>query len=87
MLSTQYVETPCPHCGYLLDFATGVFDNTLLPNPGDASVCAVCGGFLIFSDNLTPRAATMEEVAYWPDELRIMMQRMREVVVGMNHNN
>lgn len=50
----------CPHCGHRLDLATGI-DHTLMPRPGDVSICIECASILIFDDAMMPREPTVDE--------------------------
>ncbi len=53
MKTTELAPTPCPKCGAPNDRATSADQET--PKPGDVSLCATCGAFLVFDDKLTPQ--------------------------------
>ena len=53
----------CPSCGYEVDAASGVFEPTAEPRPGDVSICLECGAASVFADDLTVRAPTAAESA------------------------
>jgi len=50
----------CPSCGYLLDAATPLKAGTK-PAPGDISLCAMCGVWLVYDEKLRSRRATPAE--------------------------
>jgi hypothetical protein len=49
----------CVECGYETDHASGGKES---PEPGDASLCIMCGSLSIFADDLTLRAPTVQEM-------------------------
>jgi hypothetical protein len=51
----------CPTCKYEMDQATNVYGGGV-PDKGAFSVCLNCGQLLIFSDDLTLRKPTLEEI-------------------------
>jgi hypothetical protein len=48
---TEVPESRCPHCKQKLDGAFNVGDNAT-PSPGNVSLCAVCGNWMIFDRDL-----------------------------------
>jgi hypothetical protein len=53
----------CPQCNKLLDAATGISPHAYpTPDPGSFSVCAECGAFLVYTDDLQLRLATAGEL-------------------------
>jgi hypothetical protein len=55
----------CPGCRALLDGYTGVSlapERRPAPKPGDATICAYCGLYAIFGDDLQLREATASEI-------------------------
>lgn len=52
----------CPACGTLLDAASGVRGEDIIPGPGDLSVCIRCGQMLIFNQRLRLRKATEKDL-------------------------
>ena len=73
----------CPICK---DKVTGVAsDDGQKPIEGDLSVCANCGGYLIFQNDLTVRALDKEQLRRIEADDPMMwaeMQRIREQVFG-----
>ena len=51
----------CPYCGYELDGATSPRDQSMMPSPGDVSICIECGGICLFTADLRLRKPTLEE--------------------------
>lgn len=66
MTETRLFPTLCPHCGHLLDAATGLEAGTK-PSPGDFSICLSCIEPLRFNDDLRP-------VAFAPGEYEALAQ-------------
>lgn len=52
----------CPSCGYQFDMAIVILSQEQAPSPGDMTVCIQCGHVMAFSENLTPRKLTDEEM-------------------------
>ena len=50
--------TRCLHCHALLDRATGESQ----PQPGDLSVCITCGNLMIFTEDMSLREPTAQEL-------------------------
>jgi len=63
-------ETPCPHCGKLLDSSTNADDGDRGPQPGDPSICNRCAGIAVFMPDMSlalPDRETLEEWKSDPD--------------------
>lgn len=45
-----------------MDAAAGMSKPDIHPRPGDFSLCGKCGEILVFSDNLTQRAADLNDL-------------------------
>lgn len=74
----------CKACGYLLEETTDTSPDKRLPLPGDVSLCFNCGHLQIFSDNLSLRDPTDEEIydlAGDPEMLRA--QKARGFIIGI----
>lgn len=73
-------EARCTACGYVTDGAAHPYDDAAVPTPGDVSVCCACAAVLVFTHDLTTRAATREEVEGLPFALRMQVEKLRTVV-------
>jgi len=73
-------ESACTACGHSLDGAAAAMteeDTRESPQPGDALVCVYCGHIMAFSENLTMRDLTDEEmVQIAGDPVLLEVQRM-----------
>jgi hypothetical protein len=56
-------DSSCPQCGKRFDRASSVINDHARPSPGDFSLCIACGTVLRFTDDLSVRLATHDEVA------------------------
>jgi hypothetical protein len=78
--------SPCPYCGTKLDGAFG-FENNDVPEPGDASICAYCGGIFIFDQNLELREPQGNEFNQLAGDRRILkVQKLLAEVKRENKN-
>lgn len=77
MTETRLFPTLCPHCGHLLDAATG-FEDDAKPSPGDFSLCINCIEPLRFDDNLRP-------VGFAPGEYEALAQTHPREHAEMEH--
>lgn len=64
----------CPECGKKLDAATGVQADQA-PRPGDVSICIYCRTWLRFTDDLTLRIMTKEDLEEMPLDVLEIMKR------------
>lgn len=48
--TTDTPESPCPHCGVVMQAASGITGH--VPSPGDFAVCVRCGGINCFDEAL-----------------------------------
>ena len=53
----------CPACNKELDATTSIQDESLLPKPGNLSICFYCGDMSEFDDNLDLRSLSQEQKA------------------------
>lgn len=58
--SYDITTTSCPYCGYEMD-ATFCTRADVKPRPGDASLCAKCGGICLFNKEIGLRKPTEDE--------------------------
>jgi hypothetical protein len=71
--------SPCTACGRQLDSAMVICDSeNIQPNPGDITVCLLCGHIMSFCEDLTLRDLTVAEISKIAGDKRILaIQRMR----------
>lgn len=83
-LSYRTRKSACPCCHRTLDGATKIHGENTAPAAGTLSVCFYCGSFLIFTEDLSMRLMTLEEVGALPDEVRNLLVRARNVAKEVN---
>ena len=59
----------CVVCGHHFDLASNATGERG-PQPGDASVCVVCGDVTFFDEEMRRRPATPEELAEMPEDAK-----------------
>jgi len=60
--SGRMPESKCPSCGETLSAATGIAkDEIPVPEPGNFTFCAYCGGLAVFTEGLELRFPTQQE--------------------------
>lgn len=82
MKSHRLAPALCPHCGYLMDAASGI-DGKGDPVPGDWSLCLRCGGALLFDADLRPALPPLgafEALKWESPRVFAKMMRGRELV-------
>ena len=52
----------CPACGRPVEGCTNLDEEDGSPEPGDIAMCMWCGGLLCFTDDMTFRIATPEDL-------------------------
>ena len=60
ILTTELNKDRCPHCGVMLDAATGASPDTR-PQPGSFTICCECLQLLAFDSDLKLRPLTEAE--------------------------
>lgn len=71
----------CPDCDYgPMDCASNLFGRNAQPKPGDVSICANCGAFLEFDDELQLRTLPLAKLRALPKDQRALMHRTRRVL-------
>lgn len=50
-----------------------------LPRPGDLNICYRCGAVMLFSDDLTPRGMTEQEINELTEDTETMNELARQV--------
>src|SRR5215469_16016565 len=65
----------CPHCGHKLDAAEHVSEQGefLAPHPGSATVCGYCGGWLVFTADMTVRKMDAMDIRDMDAETHMML--------------
>jgi hypothetical protein len=70
----------CTNCGEILDGATSVGCDGG-PDPGDLTICIICGHLMVFDDNLKLRDPTGAEMVDAAGDKRIIaIQLARKVI-------
>lgn len=54
-------EYTCPRCKAKHDAITALYEENVVPKPGDATICLYCGGVNIFTAGLTLRIPAQDE--------------------------
>ena len=73
----------CPVCHHVLDACSDFENNPRGPQPGDVSLCIECATVLVFNDNLTRREATSAEIGDWDHEVRMSINRYRQIILKL----
>ena len=73
----------CPCCGYLMNAASSVDDNTHAPVPGDYSVCLQCGAFLRFGSRLRLGRISKLEMEQMDADTLMELSRVQRAISTM----
>lgn len=65
-------EAECPNCGTVHDMASAV-DTLATPQPGDASICIMCGHLSVFDADCMLRHLTDDEIHKYAGDERIVL--------------
>lgn len=82
------VEVPecfCPSCGGKLSAATALKAGTT-PSPGDISLCAGCGQWLVYDEGLRSRMPTKAEETEILSDPRLSVARMIAIELAKQRN-
>lgn len=60
--AVRHDPSPCPGCGEPLDVSQAVDLQPHMPQPGDCSVCMICGAVSRFTNDLKLRLITAQEL-------------------------
>jgi hypothetical protein len=71
----------CCECKRMVDHCTPASEPNIVPEPGDTTLCIGCGAVNVFTDDLTLRAPTDEEMSAALAEPIIQMARRAIFVV------
>jgi hypothetical protein len=75
-------ESKCPECGTELNMASSVGTKSK-PEPGDMTVCLICGHYMAFDKDLSLRDLTDDEILDVAHDPRIVaIQNARKKVFG-----
>lgn len=77
------VDNTCPQCKFQLDAAAEPDDITSTqPDPGDFSVCANCGAFATFTENMSLQHFDDRNLELLSAEYQKMLIQTRRIVLG-----
>lgn len=73
----------CPFCQSTLDRTVAISDNLAVgPQSGDWTVCSSCGGILLFTEAMTLRIASKEEmIELGPRKLYLILTFRDEILI------
>jgi len=74
-------KTECLRCRKKLDAASYIKDESKSPVPGDVTICMYCGYLMAFTDDMTFRELTEEEIKEVPLVEVARIQRARKAVM------
>jgi len=74
-------DSECPACHSKITAAANLDDASLVPSPGDVSVCIECAQILTMNDDLTVRAYSWDEVFALEIEARDPLMNYRAAVL------
>jgi hypothetical protein len=78
MRTSDVPQCACLACGKTFDAATDAESNKT-PSPGDTTICLGCGHVMTFTDDLTVRELTSEEIHEVAGDPRVLaLQRLRQ---------
>ena len=81
-MTTRFPEMGCLRCGALMDAASHLTDDDATPEPGDVTICLYCGMLMAFSEDLTFRELTEEEITKVPLDEVSRFQRARKAAMN-----
>lgn len=79
----------CPHCGYEADRASHVDKEggkSVPPAAGDLTVCINCAGWSFYSDDLSLRIPTVEEIASLDPGTRTVLNQLIRAATHLHEN-
>ena len=80
-MTTRLAETKCLRCHHKLDAASCLADDAAVPKPGDITICIKCGYLMTFTDDLSFRDLTEEEVLEVTLDVVSRFQRVRKAIM------
>ena len=80
-MTTRTPEAKCLRCEHKVDAVSHPTNDEVVPKPGDATVCLYCGYLMVFTDDMTFRELTEEELLEVPLDELSQLQRARKVVM------
>lgn len=80
LMSAAIPLTKCPTCGYEMDAATCLADESARPTEGDLSVCLCCGELLAYTASLGVRILDLNDMLRIPPETQAELLRHQTVI-------
>ncbi len=81
-LETKIGNNACPECGYVMDCATGAYEDSVTPNPHDLSLCLNCGEMLEFSDDMEMIKLHPVILDSLPQETQYQLIKAQRIIVN-----
>lgn len=75
----------CPKCNAILDSATDA-NGTLVPDPGDLSICFYCHVMLVFGEDMALRELTEYEFKALPVDQKEMILKAQLEIINFHIN-
>jgi hypothetical protein len=79
-------ECYCPVCNCKINAATALDGSGVVPNAGDVSMCVMCSAYLKYSDDLTLRELTVDELVDLPDDILYVLTKTRSIFKNISGN-
>jgi C4-type Zn-finger protein len=70
-------EVECPVCGFKMDAHSCISEQGETPSPDDISICVSCCNILAYTDDLSLRKISREELEEYPLDLRYLITQAR----------
>ncbi len=70
-MTTLTTPTSCSFCGYELSAAAHLTDQKATPRVGDATVCLMCAGILVYNEQMQPVPPTPEQLREIEEEAEL----------------
>jgi hypothetical protein len=74
-------QTSCPSCGYVIDSCSNTDDAESMPTPNDLSVCAACGAWNKFDENLKLATLTPKDQLNCDKEVLAELKRVSDLIL------
>jgi hypothetical protein len=65
--TTRLESDHCPNCKHILDSATPSGPESVVPGPGEITICFYCLSWLTFQENMKVRLMERQEIKAIPD--------------------
>jgi hypothetical protein len=80
---TRHKESECPSCTNKIDAAQATEDPSHTPSPNDLSLCAYCGTWNKFAEDLSLIPLEEGEMEHLPADLIIEMEKLSNNIKAM----